>query len=324
MNTDNIALSNHDSTQEPLVSVLVPSYNHQKYIIECLESINNLDYPRLELLVSDDCSTDDTYSLAEQWTQRHLNRFERTLISRQSENLGIAGNLQYLFDNAQGAYFAPIASDDMFVKPAITCRVGILQKNRNVDALFGKAEGISESGELIANAVMSKQDASIFLRLSSRKLLAARLMLMRFWPIPGPVLLIRREALCEGGSVGRLPSEIKIEDAYMHSRLAALGRLGFVDCVVARYRNTPGGIASTICRSNELVEGFVTIYRMNMRLMKGFNRIVIGNRLSRYKLQLNPEKTLFDKVNSFVLRLITVQLKAICLLLYTFMPKPSL
>ena len=313
-----------EKNREPLVSVLVPAYNHEKYVIECLDSIKDLVYPRLELLVSDDCSQDDTFRLAEQWAQNHTDRFERTLVVRQDSNLGIAGNLQYLFDSAQGVYLAPIASDDMFVTMAIAGRVGILQKNGHIDALFGNAELISESGALIANAAISKQEASILSKLSSRKLLAASLMLMRRWPIPGPVMIMRREAVCEGGSVGRLPSEIKIEDAYMHSRLAALGRLGFVDCVVAKYRKTSGGIAWKLCQSNELQEGFVTIYRMNMRLMKGINRIVIGCRISQYEIMLNHADSWLYSGKKILLRIIIALLKMVVSLRCAFIPQTTL
>lgn len=87
MNDENSIHSDPKRTQDPLVSILVPSYNHEKYIIECLDSIHNLDYPRLELLISDDCSQDDTFRLAEQWAQNHADGFERTLVVRQKNYL---------------------------------------------------------------------------------------------------------------------------------------------------------------------------------------------------------------------------------------------
>jgi alpha-1,3-rhamnosyltransferase len=78
-----------ENNREPLVSVLVPAYNHGKYIVECLESTKSLAHKRLELIVSDDCSTDDTFALADQWAQRNAARFERTVVTRQKQNVGI-------------------------------------------------------------------------------------------------------------------------------------------------------------------------------------------------------------------------------------------
>jgi len=51
------------SQNEPLVSVLVPSYNHEKYIIECISSILKQNYCNYELLIRDDASSDETPSL---------------------------------------------------------------------------------------------------------------------------------------------------------------------------------------------------------------------------------------------------------------------
>jgi glycosyltransferase involved in cell wall biosynthesis len=308
MAIDNGALSSPDGTSYPLVSVLVPSYNHEKYVTDCLDSIYNLSYPRLELLVSDDCSQDGTFRLAEQWAHDHADRFERTLIMRQDKNLGIAGNLQYLFDRAKGVYLAYIASDDMFVESAIARRVEFLQQNQNLDGIFGNAQYISESGAVIQEEFISRRRAKIFLKLSSRKLLAAQLVLD--WLTPGPVMMIRKAAVCENGSVGRLPDSLKAEDVYIYLRLAAGGKLGFTDCVVAKYRRAPGSMTKELARFDRGLQVLVTSYEMNKHLMKGFNRVALNNKLSRCRLQLNREDAAFYRVRAFILRAITAQLKA--------------
>ena len=56
MIADDSVVRDPRNAKSPLVSVLVPSYNHEKYVIECLESIKGLSYPRLELILSDDGS----------------------------------------------------------------------------------------------------------------------------------------------------------------------------------------------------------------------------------------------------------------------------
>jgi alpha-1,3-rhamnosyltransferase len=320
LNVDSSTLSYQDEKQIPLVSILVPSYNHEQYILECLESIRNLDYPRLELLVSDDCSQDDTFPLAEEWAYKHADRFERTLVVRQDKNLGIVGNLQYLFDNAQGLYLAYIASDDMFVESAITNRVDTLQKTPGIDAIFGDSQDISESGDVVRQRCISKQTRYLLLKLSSRKLLAASLVLN--WPGPGPVMMIRKNAVTDSGSLGRFPVGLKAEDQYLYLRLAALGKLAYTDCVVARYRRSPSSLAQELFRSNKLIQLAVHSYRLNRPMMKGFNRIALDNRLSRYLLQLNTHDSAFDYFRSSVLRMITGQLKFILSLMCLFMREP--
>jgi glycosyltransferase involved in cell wall biosynthesis len=308
MAIDNSAFTYPDRSSYPLISILVPSYNHERYVIDCLDSIFNLKYPRLELLVSDDRSQDGTFHLAEQWARDHADRFEHALVVRQDKNLGLAGNLQFLFDSAKGVYLACIASDDMFVESAMARRVEFLQKNPGLDAIFGNAQYISESGGVIREEFISRRRAKIFLKLSRRKLLAAQLVLD--WLVPGPVLLIRKTAVCENGSVGRLPDGLKAEDVYIYLRLAALGKLGFMNCVVAKYRRAPGSMTKEFARFNQGLQVLVMSYEMNKHLMSGFNRVALNNKLSRCKLQLNREGAAFYHVRAFILRAITAQLKA--------------
>ena len=318
----NDAFSPTGGTPHPLVSVLVPAYNHEKYVIDCLDSIYNLSYPKLELLVSDDGSQDGTFLLAKQWAREHAHRFERALVVKQSANLGIAGNLQYLFDHAQGEYLAYIASDDLFVESAIAGRVTLFEKNRNIDGIFGNAQYISETGAVIRDEYLTARNAKVFSKLSTRKLLAAQLILN--WPVAGPSMMIRKNAVCEGGTVGRLPSQLVVEDVYIYLRLAASGKLGFIDCVVAKYRNTPGSMGEDLGVFNKAIEALVDIYKMNRHLMKGFNRIVFDHRLSRYMLKLRSDGNALYYVKSFILRMITAQLKIALFLVCVSIRKPKL
>ena len=53
-------MKNMKSKENPLLSVLIPLYNHEKYIIDCLESVKNEGYPSIEIIIVDDGSTDGT------------------------------------------------------------------------------------------------------------------------------------------------------------------------------------------------------------------------------------------------------------------------
>jgi alpha-1,3-rhamnosyltransferase len=295
------------SDELPLVSIVVPSYNHEKYIVECLESIHNLDYPRLELLISDDCSRDQTFTIAEHWIGNHRSRFERVQIVRQESNLGIAGNLQFLFDDACGQYVAPIASDDLFVASAITHRVRILQKNRKIDAIFGTAQFISESGVLIRKNYIPKLKVKMLLKLSTRKLLAG-FMLLEF-PASGPLMILRKDAVRENGSIGRLRRDLKIEDVYMYVRLAALGKLAFINTTVAKYRQTPGSLGEQLTRSDDFVTPLLISYRMIQPLLKGFNRVALDHNIARLTFRLEQGSTGSHRRGALRLRITTLMLR---------------
>lgn len=64
--------------QDILVSVVVITYNSEKYILETLESIKTQSYKNLELIISDDCSKDDTVMICRDWLDKEGERFIRT------------------------------------------------------------------------------------------------------------------------------------------------------------------------------------------------------------------------------------------------------
>ena len=75
-----------------LVSVPVITYNSSKFVLETLESIKAQTYQNVELIISDDCSTDSTRDILKQYEQN-----ERVKIYYQEKNLGNIKNFEFLF-----------------------------------------------------------------------------------------------------------------------------------------------------------------------------------------------------------------------------------
>jgi glycosyltransferase involved in cell wall biosynthesis len=300
------AVRNPEKTPEPLVAVLVPSYNQEKYIFECLESIKSLNYRRLELIISDDCSRDGTFELAKQWTRENSGRFERTHVVRQDKNIGIVRNLQYLFNNAQGDYLAYIAADDAFVESAILGRVEIMRRDRNVDGVFGNAQLISNTGGVLRERFIPRWIAR---ELTSRRLLVSSLLLN--WRSPGPVMMLRREAVLENGSLGILPPDLQGEDKYIYIRLAAHGKLQFIDEVVAKYRVVQDSLSRTPSLHRDVFEYCLQSDKRNRHLVSGLDRCAIEIRIERFDLELNKGCAMIYELKKLFLRFLAMQLKII-------------
>lgn len=100
----------------PLISIIIPSYNHQKYILQALESVFQQTYQPLELIFLDDCSRDETFSLAEQWGKlpRVRDRFARLVIQRNSRNMGAHATINAALEMAQGEWLTILNSDDWY------------------------------------------------------------------------------------------------------------------------------------------------------------------------------------------------------------------
>ncbi|SEI53991.1 Glycosyltransferase involved in cell wall bisynthesis [Alkalibacterium gilvum] len=106
---------------KPLVSIIVPTYNVEKYIKECMDSLLAQTYPNKEIIVLDDASTDKTVSLLEAYT----NKIE---LIKNIENKGQGRRRNQGFKQAKGKYIYFMDADDWLEKVAITALVAQAEK----------------------------------------------------------------------------------------------------------------------------------------------------------------------------------------------------
>lgn len=132
---------------QPLVSVPVITYNSSKFVLDTLESIKAQTYHNIELIISDDCSTDNTVELCKQWVEQNKNRFVRTQIITSEVNTGVSANLNRAEDACQGEWVKGIAGDDILMPNCIADCVKHVQQQPNIIYLFGRIEAFGASDE---------------------------------------------------------------------------------------------------------------------------------------------------------------------------------
>ena len=123
-------------SQPALVSVCVVTYNSSRTVVETLDSIHDQIYPKLELIVSDDCSTDDTIEVCRKWLEAHKERFERTSIIQMKENSGVAANLNSAIRETRGEWLKYIAGDDLLLPNCVSDNMEFVSQNENDGIVF--------------------------------------------------------------------------------------------------------------------------------------------------------------------------------------------
>jgi alpha-1,3-rhamnosyltransferase len=113
----------------PLVSVVVVTYNSFHFVVETLESIKSQTYTNIELIISDDCSTDETVRLCRNWIDINDGRFVRAIVLTSDENTGIPANCNRGIIAARGEWIKLIAGDDLLIDSCISNYVSIIQDN---------------------------------------------------------------------------------------------------------------------------------------------------------------------------------------------------
>lgn len=113
----------------PVVSVVIITYNSSNTIIETLESIKSQTYNNIELVISDDNSSDNTLSVCYEWIENNKTRFVSTVIVSSSSNTGVACNLNRGIEKANGEWIKSMAGDDLLKENAIMEFVQFVHKN---------------------------------------------------------------------------------------------------------------------------------------------------------------------------------------------------
>lgn len=138
-----------------LVSVIVLAYRSAETIIETLDSIKNQTYPNIELIITDDCSPDNTVQVVREWIAENEGTLADIKLVTSDKNTGLPANINRGLRVAEGEYYKGIAGDDYMTADAIEQYVRFCEKNprtfpiarvklfneKNPDAVYGDVQG---------------------------------------------------------------------------------------------------------------------------------------------------------------------------------------
>lgn len=137
---------------EPLVSVVVITYNHEPFIKECLDGIisQKTDFP-IEILVNDDCSTDNTASIIKEYELKFPSLFRCIYQIENQYSKGVHPWFDILFPMAKGRYIALCEGDDYWIDPyKLQKQVDILESDETLMACVTNTATVSNMGEVIS------------------------------------------------------------------------------------------------------------------------------------------------------------------------------
>lgn len=168
----------------PLVSIIVATYNSSATIIETLDSIYDQTYKNIELIVTDDNSKDNTCEIVDEWIKLHRNRFVDSSLLRSSFNTGVSENFNRGIRRSSGIWIKPFGGDDILFPNYVE---RLLQESGDADMIISRLYLFSGNKEIINEGV----NLSFVNYLSKRQLV---MIYARFHPFFNiPTLLIRSD-----------------------------------------------------------------------------------------------------------------------------------
>lgn len=124
----------------PKVSVLIPAYNHEKYVKSAIQSVLDQRFQDFEIIITDDGSSDNTLREIRDFSDPRIKVFAH------EKNRGAVVAERTCFENSVGEYIAILNSDDMFLPDKLEKQVIFLDENTQYGAVFSYAEIIDENG----------------------------------------------------------------------------------------------------------------------------------------------------------------------------------
>ncbi|MBF9001163.1 glycosyltransferase [Vibrio nitrifigilis] len=218
------------TSASPLVSIIISSYNHEKYIIDTLDSIYYDSYPNKELLIIDDGSTDGTTKKIKEWI--FSKKEEITIFFKEGTNRGITKNLNELISLANGEYICGLASDDILFDNGIQERINYLISNKDKLAVIGDSTVIDDTGKEIHKSCLRDYFKVDIEQYSTNQ--GIRNQVILHWAIAGPTFLAKRSLYSEENMIYN--ESLIGEDWDFALKLVSKNLLGYIDVKVGAYR----------------------------------------------------------------------------------------
>ncbi len=227
-----------------MVSLLIPCYNHEKFLEDCLQSLIDQSYDEIELLINDDASTDQSWSMIEARKEQLENRFKRVYLHRNTKNQGVTKSLNILLKQAAGDYIKIIASDDMLHRDYIKTCVEYMEQHSKCSAVVTNAfvvtENIWYARDLKSEEFFYKEPPNF-----NKEEMLTRVYLEDI--IAAPSTFVRKEVY---DSIGNYDEKLGAEDWDYWLRMLENGmEFDYLDRVLVYYRKNSNSASSTMPNS---------------------------------------------------------------------------
>lgn len=246
----------------PLISIIVITYNSSKYVLETLESTKNQTYQNIELIISDDCSTDNTIEICRNWLEINRERFIKTQLLTVKQNSGISPNCNRGLYATKGEWIKIIAGDDILMNNCITDFTNYCQQNNEIKIIFGRIY-------YLQNKKLKEDEVKTIYSLPQKKQF---INVLKGSGVPAQACFFNRNTLID---LGGFDEKYKfIEDAPLWVKASEKGiYFHFIDKFVAKYRLHDNNI-SGLNRSSNFI---------NNRFYKDQKQIILNEIIPRLK-----------------------------------------
>jgi glycosyltransferase involved in cell wall biosynthesis len=293
-----------ERTKEPVISVVVLAYNIQDLVLETLDSIYQQSYPHIELIVSDDCSTDQTVERCQEWLNINKDRFVDAKVVSAEKNGGIPANCNQGIRVSSGDWIKIIAGDDLFYTDAMEKFINNIKQDSS-----GMKKAFHAKVVEFQDGVLVEQGPSVWGDPQKQKFNLPETspeeqfkILIRFNPVYAPTVLLHKSIYED---IGYFDERFRFwEDRPMWIKITANNiKMHFLNENVVKYRRHPLSVQintdQTFFSKTQISmdEGYKAIIIQNLPLFERFlYSYVIGVRILFIRLFKNRKSLLTNLI----------------------------
>lgn len=272
----------------PLVSVISPTYNHENFIAECIESVMAQTYENWEMLIIDDGSTDSSYAIACEYARK-----DKRIKIFTKKNAGIfrlAESYNFALSQSMGKYVSILECDDVWLPRKLEIQVGVLEANPESLLSWGKAyKSTVDLSNYHYIAPINEEDEPMFFNKPTGNFLKPFIFRTI---VPAMTIVIRRDALTSIG--GFLQGfNLPLVDIPTTLELLMKGEFAYINEPLGHWRISPNQVTKTY--TAEMISG---LYSLIQSAMQRFPQIFEAAGLSKSEIDLHFRKRLVKGYSS--------------------------
>lgn len=196
--------------KKPLISVIIPAYNCEKYLEDCVISLQNQTYNNIEIVICDDCSKDKTYEIMKKLNKKYNN----IIIIQNDINLKSGGTRNKCLAQCHGEFILLQDADDYSKNNRVEKLMNIFISNPNID--------------YVSSGMYKFDEFGIWSELTFSERIISKYDIVKGCPVAHAATMFKKDALDSVGGYRISKETIRLEDYDLFYRLYLNGKTGYV------------------------------------------------------------------------------------------------
>ena len=251
-----------------LASIVIPCYNHEKFIIDCLNSIISQKYSNIELIICDDASQDKSWEMINSYYPVLIQKLNHVIIMKNEKNQGITKTLNRMIKASSGDFIKVLASDDVLKTDCIDTFADEFAHNENIGVLICNGLVIEEDDHDLAKKDYEKIYQNVPFVYNDKML--EQIYKDNIFFAPGA--MIRKEIYTQ---CGLYDENIQVEDWEFWLRILSKTNteFGFVNKELVYYRKSSNSMTSTM-HNPTLEKRRIILHKSEISILKKYGNCV--------------------------------------------------